>query len=236
MISDASPRERLTRESQLDKLTRCEDDLSQMAENVTELLHELDRLRAGSGELGRVLAERDALVEQQQGALAKHEDECTRLRQQAEAASEALRAAETRLSEHDEREAAVKRELDDLRAGIDERERHLAELAAQHDLVRDTLAARQGDLEHAHADAAAAKLELAELQRTEGPDEPARSAGHVRLVARPDGYAISESEDPCPRTGDVVRVGVGECVVVRIGRSPFPGDTRRCAVLSVAQR
>jgi hypothetical protein len=78
-------------------------------------------------------------------------------------------------------------------------------------------------------------LELAELQRTDGPAEAATSAGHVRLLARPDGYAISESEDPCPRTGDVVRVGVGECVVVRIGRSPFPGDTRRCAVLSVAQ-
>jgi chromosome segregation ATPase len=235
VISDASPLERLTRESQLDKLTRCEDDLSQIAENVTELLTELDRLRAGSEELGRVLAEREALVEQQRRALAKHEDERTRLRQQAGATSEALRAAETRLSEHDEREAAVKRELDDLRGGIDERERHLAELTARHDLVCDALAARQGELEQARADAAAAMLELAELQRTDGPAEAATSAGHVRLLARPDGYAISESEDPCPRTGDVVRVGVGECVVVRIGRSPFPGDTRRCAVLSVAQ-
>ena len=236
MISDASPRERLTRELQLDKLTRCEDDLSQIAANVTELLAELHRLRAGSEELGRVLAERDALVEQQQRALAKHEDECTRLRQQAGATSEALRAAETSLSEHDEQEAALKRELDDLRAGIDERERHLAELTAQHDLVCDTLVARQGELEQARADATAATRELAELQSTEAPEEPATSAGHVRLLARPDGYAISESEDPCPRMGDVVRVGIGECVVVRIGRSPYPGDTRRCAVLTVAQR
>ena len=236
MISDASPRVRLTRESQVDKLTRCEDDLSQIAENVAKLLTELDGLRSGSEDLRRVLAERDALVEQQQRELAKHEDERTRLREQAGATSEALRAAETRLSEHDEREAAVRRELDDLRGGIDERERHLAELTAQHDLVCDTLAARQGELEQARADAAAATLELAEVQRAEDPDEPAKAAGHVRLLARPDGYAISESEDPCPRPGDVVGNGAGECVVVRVGRSPFPGDTRRCAVLSVAQR
>jgi chromosome segregation ATPase len=236
VISDASPRVRLTRESQVDKLTRCEDDLSQIAENVAKLLTELDGLRSGSEDLCRLLAERDALVEQQRSALAKHEDESTRLQQQAAAASEALRAAETRLSEHDERGTAVKRELDDLRGVINERERHLTELSAQHDVVCDVLAMRQGELEQARADAATAMLELAELQRIDGLAEPDTSAGHVRLLARPDGYAISESEDPCPRPGDVVGNGAGECVVVRVGRSPFPGDTRRCAVLSVAQR
>lgn len=235
MISDASPRERLSRESQLEKLTQCEDDLSQVATNVTELIAELHHLRTASEELGRTLAEREAVVEQQRSALAKHEDERSRLHQQAGVMSEALREAETRLFEHEARVTALEQELDNLRAVIDERERRLVELNAQHELVRGALAEHEDELEQARANAEAATRELATRQRVEVSDEPDSPVGHVRLVALPDGYRISESDDPCPRTGDVVRAGLGECVVVRIGPSPFPGDKRRCAVLSVAQ-
>jgi chromosome segregation ATPase len=235
VISDASPRERLTRQSQLEKLTQCEDDLSQVATNVTELIAELHRLRADGEELGRALAEREAVVEQQRSALAKHQDERTRLHQQASVTSEALRAAKTRLLEHEARVAALERELNDLRAGIDERERRIVELNAQHELVRGALAEREGELEQARAVSKAATLELATRQRAEVPEEPASPVGHVRLVALPDRYTISESDDPCPRTGDVVRVDLAKYVVMRIGPSPFPGDKRRCAVLSVAQ-
>lgn len=235
MISHASPRERLSRESQLEKLTQCEDDLSHVATNVTELVAELHRLRTDSKALGRALAEREDVVAQQRNALAKYEDERSRLHQQAGVASEALRAAETRLLEHDARVTALERELDVLRAGIDEREQRLVELNAQHELVRGTLAVREGELKQAGAEAEAATLELAGAHHDRASDEPALPVGHVRLVALPDGYTISESDDPCPRIDDVVRVGFGECVVVRIGPSPFPDDKRRCAVLSVAR-
>jgi DNA repair exonuclease SbcCD ATPase subunit len=235
VISDAFQRERLSRESQLEKLTLCEDDLSQVATNVTELIAELHRLRTESEALGRALADREALLEQQRSALAKHEVERSRLHQQAGVASEALRAAETQRFEHDSRVAALERELDTLRTGIDERDRRLVELNAQHELVRGTLAEHEDELKQARADAEEAARELAEVRRDEASDEPPSPIGHVRLIALPDGYTISESEDPCPRTGDVVHVGFGECAVMRIGPSPFPGDKRRCAVLSVAR-
>ena len=235
VISDASPRERLSRESQLEKLTQCEDDLSQVATNVTELISELHCLRTGSEELGRALTEREAVVEEQRSALAKHEEERRQLHQQAGVMSEALQAAEFRASEHDARVAALEGELVQLRAAIDERERRLAELNAQHEVVRGALAGREEELERARAEAEAAMLELAEKQPAEVRDEPASPVGHVRLFALADRYTVSDSDEPCPRTGDVVRVGAGECVVVRVGPSPFPGDKRRCAVLSVAQ-
>jgi chromosome segregation ATPase len=235
VISDGSPRQRLSRESQLEKLTLCEDDLSQVATNVTELIAELHRLRTESEALGRALADRETLLEQQRSALAKHEVERSRLHQQAGVASEALRAAETQRFEHDSRVTALEQELDTLRTGIDERDRRLVELNAQHELVHGALAEHEDELKQARADAEEAAREPAEARRDEASDEPASPVGHVRLIALPDGYTISESEDPCPRTGDVVQVGLGECAVMRIGPSPFPGDKRRCAVLSVAR-
>ena len=123
MISDASPRKQLSRESQLEKLAQCEYDLSHVATDMTGLIAELHRLRTDSEELGRALAEREAMVEQQRNALAKHEDERARLHHQAAVASEALHAAETRLLENDASAAALMTELDALRARIDERER-----------------------------------------------------------------------------------------------------------------
>jgi len=233
-MSEASPREKLSRESQLAKLTQCEDDLSHVATNVTQLITELQGLRFDSEALGRELAERETALEQHRNALATQGDERARLEQQAGAASEALRAAESRLLESDAQVATFGRELEALHAGIDERERRLVDLNAQHELVRSRLAEREGQLELARAEAEAATFELAEARGPSSLDEPHASLGHVRLFALPGGYMLDESEDPCPRPGDVVSGGFGECVVTRIGPSPFPGDKRRCAVLSVA--
>lgn len=233
-MSEASPREKLSRELQLAKLTQCEDDLSHVATNVAELVTELQRLRSDSEALGRELAERDTALEQHRSALATQEDERSRLHQQAGAASEALRAAESRLVENDAQVATLERERVALHAGIDERERRLVDLNAQHELVRGTLAEREGQLEQARAEAEAATFELAEARRPGSSDEPDSSLGYVRLFALPGGYTLDESEGPCPHPGDVVSAGFGECVVTRIGPSPFPGDKRRCAVLWVA--
>jgi chromosome segregation ATPase len=235
VISHAPPRERLSRESQLEKLTQCEDDLSQVATNVTELIAELQSLRTGSEELGRALAEREAVLDQQRSAVSMYEEERSRLHEQAGAMSEALRASETRRLEHEARAAALVIELDALRAAVGERERRLVALTAQHELACGKLDERQGEFDEARAAAEAAALELAETRRAGGSDGQAAAVGHVRLLALPDGYRLSESDDPVPATGDVVREGFGECVVVRIGPSPFPGDKRRCAVLSFAQ-
>jgi len=213
---------------------QCEDGLSQVATNVTELLAELHRLRTESEALGRTLADRETLVQQQRSALARHETERSQLRQQAELASEALRAADADRRERDARMKDLQRELDTVRAGIEGRERRLGELDADYERLRDTLAEREDELERTRVEAAAALLHLTDARRHRASDGRASPLGHVRLIARPSGYALTESEEPCPVPGDLVDVGVGEGVVTRVGPSPLPGDKRRCAVVVIA--
>jgi hypothetical protein len=73
--------------------------------------------------------------------------------------------------------------------------------------------------------------------RIERLDRPAAApvrlvVGHTQLLCRPGGYAILELESPPPQIGDVVVAGGEQFVVSRLVPSPFPGDRRRCAVLT----
>lgn len=54
---------------------------------------------------------------------------------------------------------------------------------------------------------------------------------HTRLVARPEGYAFAEVEMPPPAPGTRVEHDGTDYTVWRIGPSPLPGDSRRCAFL-----
>lgn len=212
MGSTYSTQDRLDRDSQVRTLTECDEDLSLIANDVAELHRELARLRTDGTELARLLSERDALVHQQKHALSKLEAERGRLREQAQASSEALGATERRQAAHDQRVASLEQELVALRAGIAERERRLAEAEAQHSRLETKLAER-------------AVTEVGTAQ------EPEPIVGHVRLIAGAQGYNVATSDDRCPSPGERVEIeGVG-FVVLRTGPAPFPGDDRRCAFL-----
>jgi hypothetical protein len=54
---------------------------------------------------------------------------------------------------------------------------------------------------------------------------------HTRLVCSPRGYALADVDAPPPAPGTVVEQDGATYTVWRVGPSPLPGDTRRCAIL-----
>jgi hypothetical protein len=54
-------------------------------------------------------------------------------------------------------------------------------------------------------------------------------AGHVLFLWSPTGYTLREAAGPPPSVGHELEHGGRRLVVVKIGASPLPGDTRPCA-------
>ncbi len=196
---------------QIRKLARCDEDLSLIASEVTQLQDELTRFRAAAGELARRLSEREASLDEKELALSRVEEERTLARQQADGVSAELREAEAQLTGRDARISTLERQLEALRTGIGERERRLADAVAELSGLRHAVALPERTLE----DSIAA-----------GPN-----GGHVRFIASPLGYSLTESDEPCPGLGEVVEIDGNHFVVARSGPSPLAGDARPCAFL-----
>jgi hypothetical protein len=58
---------------------------------------------------------------------------------------------------------------------------------------------------------------------------------HLLFTWTPNGYALHEGEGELPVVGGHVSVNGHEYAVVKLARSPLPGDTRRCAFLEPLQ-
>jgi hypothetical protein len=65
------------------------------------------------------------------------------------------------------------------------------------------------------------------------PAEPA--AGWLAFVSTAHGYRLVEQSGPPPGRGDAVELEGGRGLVVKIGTSPLPGDSRRCAYVVVEE-
>jgi DNA repair exonuclease SbcCD ATPase subunit len=198
-------------ESHIGKIARCDEDLALIASEVTQLQDELTRFRADAGDLARRLSEQEASLHQKELALSRLEEERTLARQQADGVSAELREAEAQLTGRDARISTLERQLEALRTGIGERESRLADAVAELSGLRHAVPLAERTLE----DSVAA-----------GPNE-----GHVRFIASPLGYSLSESDEPCPGLGEVVEIDGNDFVVARSGRSPLAGDARPCAFL-----
>lgn len=57
---------------------------------------------------------------------------------------------------------------------------------------------------------------------------------HTRLVCLPGGYRLIEVDEPPPLADDTVEYDGRPFTVLRVGPSPLPDDSRRCAVLMPA--
>ena len=65
--------------------------------------------------------------------------------------------------------------------------------------------------------------------------EPDPALGHVLFVHATEGYGIIPCNGPVPAAGSSVELEAGEdAVVLRVGRSPLPGDERPCAFVERA--
>jgi chromosome segregation ATPase len=242
------------------RIAACEDELASIATDLGHLVEELGRLRAGGDAFVGLLADRDAAIDGHLQALDGAEEECARLNERAEEASEALRLADARLRELNEHVETIAREADALRGAGAEREQHLRALEAELSRTQALLLEREHSLEQERASSKRAveigelwQLRAADLQRQlaaaevdlekrtvreraasrSTADEQAvpQLSGHLRLIAGSDGYRLTASREDCPRVGERVFVDGVELHAVRIGRSPMFGDERPCVFL-----
>jgi hypothetical protein len=79
-----------------------------------------------------------------------------------------------------------------------------------------------------------AERKLRAVEQSPAIDPSAFSAAttYVCLLAEPTGYRLVSIDDPPPATDEAVEIEGFEYVVLRLTPSPFPGDSRRCAILT----
>jgi hypothetical protein len=199
------------------------------------------------------------MLEQAARAREAHQRELAELRRvvsrrgaQAKRLFALVRRREQRLLEDAARAGdAYERELEDLRRAASRRTEQAQRLLTlvrrrEQRLVDGAAEAREG-LEHELAELRHAvsrrgdqarrlyvlirrreeRLAAAHGQSADADDE---SLGHVLYVQLAGRYELIESDGPAPEPGSILELGEGERAVVGwIGRSPLPGDRRRCA-------
>ena len=196
-------------ELRTEQLAATVADLQRREERARELRTAVEEmLRHGSAELD----ERHAHLNATAAQLAHREEAVAAAERDLAERRTEVGAVELRRAALERREAAIaEREtaLEGIAATLHERERELAEREQQ-------LAEREQQLESQLALAAAEK-------------EPTRlETAHV-VFAGGDRYRIIEVEGPAPAPGSLIELDERSYVVRRLGASPLPGDTRRCA-------
>jgi len=192
------------------RLTDWDKQLTVIAEEAIELQRELSRL----GEEGAAVVK---LLEQCEGELEAKTASLVQLTEERDKAEKSMTAANASLSEAQ----ALLRE---------DRERIAS--------LEQLLELRQAELEHAAAleqelHSLRAHVEELEEHQARHSAMPPQPRSHLRLVALPTGYALSESAEPPPPVGELVSIDGRQYAVASSGRSPLPGDDRPCVLLLV---
>ncbi|MGL6279604.1 MAG: hypothetical protein ACRC50_08645, partial [Gaiella sp.] len=118
---------------------------------------------------------------------------------------------------------------------VEERRRELGAvelLRASVERREEALARREEELERASA-AVAAAAEAAAATQAAAPLDHARDDAHVVVLPR-DGYRLVARPGPAPPAGTSLDLDGLTFSVTHVGRSPLPGDDRRCAFLEPA--
>jgi hypothetical protein len=196
-------------EEQTERLQATIEDLERREEQAGRLRSAVEEmLRHGSAELDERHAELSAL-------------------------SLDLRARDERVREQERDLAVRKQELGAVelrRAAVERREA----AAAEREAALEQAAAELRDRELRLADAERTSATAAPLQLSPpsaaGPEAP----GHLLYLAD-GGYRIAERDGRVPGVDALVEVDGRAFVVVRVTRSPLPGDLRACAYLEPAR-
>jgi chromosome segregation ATPase len=201
---------------QIEKLDRCDESLSLIASDVVELNRELGMLRTEADRLEALLADRESVLAERDRALARLVDDQALAARRIDDSGAALDEAQVRIGEYERDVARLEHELESVRTDLTAGERRLAE--AERELAR-----------RRSRDGPARPLEPTPYAEPSGATvEP---DGHVRFLSSPDGYRLAVSVERCARAGDVIEIDGRRLIVVRVGRSPLPGDVRPCAFL-----
>jgi hypothetical protein len=71
-----------------------------------------------------------------------------------------------------------------------------------------------------------------EVGAAAAPVGEAQAAGWVAFVSSPQGYRLVDCPGSSPARGEAVELDGGTFTVVKVARSPLPGDPRRCAYVA----
>ena len=239
----AAEAERDAASQQLERIARGLGDataeLRGRDEQVAALETEVGALRREIAQRERGLTETAARLAAAEAALQERERALQRDHTARAVGEAALAEAQRRAEELADEVEAAGVERDRLSTAVTALQQRLADQEAA--LADAHARAARGALE---AEAAVAERDLlrnalAVLEERYAvavalPPLHEHAPGHVRVLALPSGYTVTEHEEPCPAVGDVVAVGDQRLAVARIGRSPLLGDGRPCAfVVSV---
>jgi DNA repair exonuclease SbcCD ATPase subunit len=178
------------------------------ADLAAELMEQVERWQRLADELRE---ERDAV----QHHLASRDRSLAAAYAQIEAAAERLAASERARTEAEETAA----ELGETR--------HLLEVErTQREQVEDAATALHAELE---ASDVALRLAREELEEARREPEPVLATEHVVFARTGARYALVAAEGPPPEPGARLELDERDYVVLKVGRSPFPGDDRPCA-------
>jgi signal peptidase I len=130
--------------------------------------------------------------------------------------------------------------LDERAADLENRERELR--FAAESMAVDAERVQQRELALAEAEASVAarvatieqrenEIRIAEEAAEQEPPLEEEPQAHLVFSPGPTGYTMLEHEGPTPPSGAVVERDGVTYTVSRVGRSPLPGDARRCAYL-----
>jgi chromosome segregation ATPase len=233
----------------LHELGRLRTDGSELARRLGERdarLQEqqdaLSRFERERSQLRQEVAAASEALLAAESRLAEHDQQVTGLESQLEALQAGIAERESGLADAEAQLSLMQRTLAERDQAL-ERERVRATTAAQEltDLRRrsDGL---QRELEATTALQVSAPAGSESAFRQVGGElakvSPAQeqAAGHLRLVAAPEGYRLSVSEERCPSPGEQVEIAGQRFLVLRTGRAPLPHDGRRCAFLVAEPR
>ena len=205
----------------------------ELADRETTLARLEAELEERRSELGAVELRR-AAVERREAALDERQAELERL---AGELRQRVDDVEHRAAELDERAATTARAAHELAerdadlarrsVELDERGAQLSSHAQETDERAAQLARRAAELDERLS---AATEPSAPSHPTHGP----RSDAHL-LVVPGLGYRLLAQAGPVPSEGEVLELDGTRYRVTRSGRSPLPGDDRRCAYLEPAR-
>jgi hypothetical protein len=131
----------------------------------------------------------------------------------------------------------------ELMAQVERWQRLADELREERDAVRHVLAARDRSLAAAYAqiEEAAERFAASEQTRIEAEErlteleeagrepEPVLATEHVVFVRTGARYTVVPADGPPPEPGTLLQLEARDYLVLKVGRSPFPGDDRPCA-------
>lgn len=192
-------------------------ELAQRARKLEVAAAEIDLRLAQARELEQALSAEREMLDVRQATLGEAVGELEARVRHLTAAEAALAERERRVADLEERARELRRQEADLEA-------HKARLSEHHEAIE----AGRGELARAVA-AVSGELRLP----GKAQQAAAEQSSHLLLVPG-DRYQLEEAPGPAPDPGTVLQLGETTFAVMRVGPSPFPGDSRRCAYLEPA--